>query len=73
MSWPINRRNLLPCIVKTSQARDVQSKGCLSVGCYLTHFPWVLEYLIQSHADDALDSLDDHLKIVGESCLYVVR
>ena len=29
-------------------------------------YPWVLEYRITLHANDALDSLDDHLKIEGE-------
>ena len=33
----------------------------------------MLEYLIQLQADDALDSLDDYLKIEGESRPYEVR
>ena len=32
----------------------------------------MLEYRIPLHADDALDSLDDHLKIEGESRPYEV-
>ena len=33
---------------------------------------WLLQYRIPLQADDAMDSLDDHLKIEGESCLYEV-
>ena len=47
--------------------KQAQLKGWLSVGCYLTYYPWVLEYHIPLQADNALDSLDDHLKIEGES------
>ena len=36
MTWPKNRRNSLPCTVRTSETKVVQSKGWLSDGCYLT-------------------------------------
>ena len=36
MPWPINRRNSLPCTVRTSQTKVVQSKGWLSDGCLIT-------------------------------------
>ena len=61
MPWPIKTRNSLPCTVKTYQTKVMQSKGWLSYGCYLTKYPWVLEYRIPLHVDDALDSLKDHL------------
>ena len=61
MPWPINRRNSFPCTVGTSQRKVVQSKGWVSKGCYLTQYPWALEYRIPLHADYAMDSLDDHL------------
>ena len=71
MSWHINRRNSLPyCTVRTSQTKVVQSKGWLSDGC--TKYPWVLKYHIPLHVDDAVDSLDDHLKIEGESRPYEI-
>ena len=47
---------------ETNQTKVVQSKGWFSVGCYLTYYPWVLEYRIPIQATYSLDSLDDNLK-----------
>ena len=69
MPWPINKCNSLPCTVKTSQTKVMKSKGWLSYGCYLTQYPWVIEYRIPLHADDAIDSLDDYLKSKENSAL----
>ena len=41
----------------------------MSVQSYLNKYPWLLEYRIPLQANDALDSLDDHLKIEGQSRL----
>ena len=39
----------------------------------ITKYPRLLEYRIPLQADDDLDSLDNHLKIEGESRPYEVR
>ena len=41
MPRPIIRRNSLPCTVRVSQTKVMQSKGWLSVECYLTEYPSV--------------------------------
>ena len=52
----------------------IHSKSWLSVVCHFTYYPCVLDYHISSEADDALDSLDDHLKKLGVwSDLHVVQ
>ena len=59
--------------VRNPQTKVLLSKGWLSLGSYLTYYHWVLEYHSSLQANDALDSLNDHLKIEGESCPYEVR
>ena len=58
MPWPINRRNSLPCIVRTSQSKVVQSKGWLSVGMLLNLIS-LGDYRIPLQAEYPLDYLDE--------------
>ena len=58
--------------VRTFQTKVLQSKGLLSIRCYLTQYPWVLVYRIKLQTDSALDSLDDNLRIPPLRCKVMI-
>ena len=66
--WPINR-----CFYYQAELGLLRKRSCnLRVSCQL-NITRVLGYRILIQADDALDYLDDHLKIEGEFYPYEVR